>query len=231
MSEKPTALIIGASRGLGLGLSREYLRRGWNVVATVRSGSGQRALHELKKASDALEIEFVDITKPDEVEELCARCRNRSFDLLFVNAGVTNDPQETIGEVSTEEFVRVMVTNALSPMRIVERMVEYVRLDGMVAVMSSELGSIADNTTGGWEVYRGSKAALNTLMRSLVARRAGDPRTFYTVAPGWVRTDMGGTEALLDIGTSIPGVVDALESRRGTPGLVFANYRNEILPW
>ena len=148
-----------------------------------------------------------------------------------MNAGVTNDPQETIGEVSTEEFVRVMVTNALSPMRIVERMVEYVRLDGMVAVMSSELGSIADNTTGGWEVYRGSKAALNTLMRSLVARRAGDPRTFYTVAPGWVRTDMGGTEALLDIGTSIPGVVDALESRRGTPGLVFANYRNEILPW
>ena len=231
MSEKPTALIIGASRGLGLGLSREYLRRGWNVVATVRSGSGQTALHQLKKASDALEIEFVDITKPDEVDELCARCRNRSFDLLFVNAGVTNDPQETIGQVSTEEFVRVMVTNALSPMRIVERMVEYVRPDGMVAVMSSELGSIADNTSGGWEVYRGSKAALNTLMRCLVARRAGDSRTFYVVAPGWVRTDMGGSEALLDIETSIPGVVEALESRRGMHGLVFANYRNEILPW
>jgi NAD(P)-dependent dehydrogenase (short-subunit alcohol dehydrogenase family) len=131
MSEKPTALIIGASRGLGLALAREYLRRGWNVVATVRSGSGQTALHELHKASNALDIEFVDITKPDEVDELCARCRNRSFDLLFVNAGVTNDPQETIGQVSTEEFVRVMVTNALSPMRVVERMVDYVRPDGM----------------------------------------------------------------------------------------------------
>lgn len=231
MSEKPTVLIIGASRGLGLGLSREYLRRGWNVLATVRRGSGQTALHELKRASDALEIEYVDITKPDEVEDLCVRCGDRSFDLLFVNAGVTNDPQKTIGEVSTEEFVRVMVTNALSPMRIVERMVEYVRPDGMVAVMSSELGSVADNTTGGWEVYRGSKAALNTLMRSLVARRAGDTRTFYVVAPGWVRTEMGGPEALLDIETSIPGVVEALERRRGTHGLVFANYRNEILPW
>jgi NAD(P)-dependent dehydrogenase (short-subunit alcohol dehydrogenase family) len=231
MFRKPSALIIGASRGLGLGLSREYLRRGWNVLATVRSGSGQTALHELQNASDALEIEFVDITEPEEVDALCTRCEGRSFDLLFVNAGVTNDPQETIGEVSTEEFMRVMVTNALSPMRIVERMVEYVRPGGMVAVMSSELGSITDNTTGGWEVYRGSKAALNTLMRSLVARRAGDTRTFYVVAPGWVRTDMGGPEALLDIEMSIPGVVDALESRRGTPGLVFANYRNEILPW
>ena len=231
MSEKPTVLIIGASRGLGLGLAREYLRRGWNVVATVRSGGGQTALHELKKTSDTLEIEYVDVTKPDEVDQLRARCRNRSFDLLFVNAGITNDPQEKIGEVSTEEFVRVMVTNALSPMRVVERMVEYVRQDGMVAVMSSELGSVADNTTGGWEVYRGSKAALNTLMRSLVARRAGDSRTFYVVAPGWVRTDMGGPEARLDIETSIPGVADMLESRRGTRGLVFANYRNEILPW
>ena len=231
MSEKPTVLIIGASRGLGLGLAREYLRRGWNVVATVRSGGGQTALHELKKTSDTLEIEYVDVTKPDEVDQLRARCRNRSFDLLFVNAGITNDPQEKIGEVSTEEFVRVMVTNALSPMRVIERMVEYVRPDGMVAVMSSELGSVADNTTGGWEVYRGSKAALNTLMRSLVARRAGDSRTFYVVAPGWVRTDMGGPEARLDIETSIPGVADMLESRRGMRGLVFANYRNEILPW
>lgn len=231
MSEKPTALIVGASRGLGLGLAREYLRRGWNVLATVRRGSGQTALHELQKTSDALEIKFVDVTKPDEVEDLCVCCGDRSFDLLFVNAGVTNDPQETIGEVSTEEFVRVMVTNALSPMRIVERMVEHVRPDGMVAVMSSELGSIADNTTGGWEVYRGSKAALNTLMRCLIARRAGDKRTFYVVAPGWVRTDMGGPEALLDIETSIPGVVDALEHHRGTFGLVFTNYCKEILPW
>jgi NAD(P)-dependent dehydrogenase (short-subunit alcohol dehydrogenase family) len=231
MSEKPTALIIGASRGLGLGLSREYLRRGWNVIATVRRESGQTALHELQQASEALEIEFVDITKPDELEDLCVRCGDRSFDLLFVNAGVTNDPQETISEVSTEEFVRVMVTNALSPVRIVERMVEHVRPDGMVAVMSSELGSIADNTTGRWEVYRGSKAALNTLMRCLVARRAGDTRTFYVIAPGWVRTDMGGPKALLDIEASIAGVVEALASRRGTHGLVFANYRNEILPW
>lgn len=231
MSEKPTALIVGASRGLGLGLAREYLRRGWNVIATVRSGSDQTALHELQKTNHALEIETVDITKPDEVDELFARCRGRSFELLFVNAGVSNDPQETIGQVSTEEFVRVMVTNALSPMRVIERLVECVRPKGMVAVMSSELGSVADNTAGGWEVYRGSKTALNTLMKSLVARRIADTRTFYVVAPGWVRTDMGGPEALLDIETSIPGVVDALEHHRGTSGLVFTNYRKEILPW
>ncbi len=97
---------------------------------------------------------------------------HRSFDLLFVNAGVTNDPQETVGEVSTEEFIRVMVTNALSPMRVIERLEELVPPAGTIAVMSSGLAAVADNEAGGWEVYRGSKAALNTLMRSFAARHA-----------------------------------------------------------
>ena len=232
MSYRSTALIIGASRGLGLALAREYLRRGWQVVATVRDPHQPTGLQALQaEAGDALEIEAVDFVDQEQVAALRERLGQREFDVLFVNAGVTNTPTETIGEVSTEEFMRVMVTNALSPMRVVERFIDRVSATGQVAVMSSELASVANNVVGGWEVYRASKAALNTLMRSFVARRAGDPRTFCVMAPGWVRTDMGGCEAPLDIETSIPRVVDTLAARQGTRGLVFVNYLNEVLPW
>ncbi|MGI4815477.1 MAG: SDR family NAD(P)-dependent oxidoreductase [Janthinobacterium lividum] len=229
---KPTALIIGASRGLGWGLAREYLRRGWQVVATVRDPATPTPLHALQaEFGAALEIELLDITVPEQLQALQTRLANRAFELLFVNAGVSNDPSETVGNVSTETFVHVMVSNALSPLRVVEGLLDNVSATGQVAVMSSGLGSVQNNSGGGWEVYRGSKAALNTLMRSLVARRGDDARTFYVVAPGWVRTDMGGASAALDIDTSIPGVADALAARKGTRGLVYVDYQNQIVPW
>ncbi|XUW93197.1 SDR family oxidoreductase (plasmid) [Burkholderia sp. M6-3] len=229
---KPLALIVGASRGLGWGLAREYLRRGWEVVATVRDLEKRTPLHDLQNSfGSALCIEQVDIDFPEQVEALYKRLALSTFDLLFVNAGVTNDPQEIAAQTSDQEFFRVLKTNALSPTRFIERFVDRVAPQGMVAAMSSELGSIADNATGGWEIYRSSKAALNTLLRSLVARRQEDLRTYYVVAPGWVRTEMGGQEAPLDIDTSIPGVVDALEARKGMRGLIFVNYRNQVLPW
>ena len=144
-----TALIIGASRGLGLGLAREYLARGWHVVGTVR-GSARTPLHELaEKAGGKLEIETVDITEPAQTTALRDRLAKRHFDLLFVNAGISNGPAETIATVSNETFIQVMVTNALSPMRVVEMFEPLVPSKGAIAVMSSGLGSVADNEAGG----------------------------------------------------------------------------------
>ena len=115
-------LLFGASRGLGLAIAEEHLKLGWRVVATARQETGT-ALHGLvDEANGRLDIEIVDITDPNQVAALHGRLESKRFDLLFVNAGVTNDDRETIADVSTEEFVRVMVTNALSPMRIVEAM-------------------------------------------------------------------------------------------------------------
>lgn len=225
---EPTALIIGASRGLGLAMAEEYLNRGWRVVATVR-GRGQTALHGL--AGDRLEIEMVDIADEAQIAALGGRLSGRRFDLLFVNAGVTNDPEEPIGSVSTEEFVRVMVTNALGPMRVVETLADLVRPGGTIGMMSSGLGSIADNRSGGWEVYRGSKAALNMYMRSFAIRYGLDRLTYLIVAPGWVRTDMGGAEADLSIGESIPRVVDTITAQSGKPGLQYLDYRGQTVPW
>ncbi len=226
-----TALIIGASRGLGLGLVREYLGRGWHVVGTVR-GSARTLLHDLADRADGrLEIETVDINEPEQTAGLRNRLAGRHFELLFVNAGISNGPAETIGDVSDETCIRVMMTNALNPMRMVEMFESLVPGNGSIAVMSSGLGSVADNDAGGWEIYRASKASLNTLMRSFAARHKKDPRCLLLIAPGWVRTDMGGPGAQLDVETSIRGVVDVIASRAGKMGLHYVNYRGETVRW
>jgi NAD(P)-dependent dehydrogenase (short-subunit alcohol dehydrogenase family) len=224
-------LLIGASRGLGLAIAEQYLQRGWHVIGTVR-GDHRTKLHDLRERwSDRLEIETVDITIPDEVAALGKRLQGRSLDLLFVNSGVKNDDRETIADVSTDEFVRVMVTNALSPLRAIETLHDLVKADGAIAVMSSGQGSVTNNERGGYEVYRASKAALNTLMRSYAARHAGDHRTLLLLAPGWVRTDMGGPNAGLSIDESIPNLVNTIEAQRGKPGLQYLDYAGRTVPW
>ncbi len=230
MPDRSTALIIGASRGLGLALAEEYLDRGWNVLGTVRAPGTK--LHDLAAGSDGrLEIEQLDITDPAQLAALRERLEGRHFNLLFVNAGISNGPTETVNRSTTEAFVRIMVTNTLSPMRVIDALEGMVPQTGTIAVMSSGLGSVANNETGGWEVYRASKAALNTLMRSFAARNKGDRRSMAVIAPGWVRTDMGGPNAALDVKTSIPGVVNTLEAHAGQPGLRFLNYLGATVPW
>ena len=231
MTTSPIALIIGASRGLGLALAREWLSRGWTVIATVRA-AGHSALHETAATSGGrLTIEQLEMTDLAAVKALRERLSGVELDLLFVNAGVANGAGDRVDQVSTEEFCRVMVTNALSPMRIVETLGELVRPNGTIAAMSSSLGSVSLNDKGGWEVYRASKAALNTLMRSYAVRHAGDGRSLALVDPGWVRTEMGGSTASLGIEQSIPGVADALAARHGQPGLRYFNYKGETVPW
>src|SRR5271169_4517672 len=105
-------LLIGASRGLGFALAEEYLKRGWHVVATERNRTTSKLHDLLRSAKDRLEIETVDINYPDQVAALSARLASRQFDMLFVNSGVTNNDGKTLPGVSTEEFVRVMITNA-----------------------------------------------------------------------------------------------------------------------
>jgi NAD(P)-dependent dehydrogenase (short-subunit alcohol dehydrogenase family) len=224
-------LLIGASRGLGFAMAEEFLERGWNIVGTVRGTAGTR-LHELSQRSPGrIEIQSLDITMPDQIDAMRACLAARMFDMLFVNAGVTNNPNEKIGEVATEEFVRVMVTNALSPMRVLETLCDLVTVDGLIGVMSSGQGSVANNTNGQREVYRGSKAALNMFMRSFAARHSGDRRTMVLMAPGWVRTEMGGPDARLSIEESVPNIVSTLLAAQGKAGLHYLDYLGRPVPW
>lgn len=227
-----TILLVGASRGLGHAMAVEFAERGWSVVGTVR-GDARTALHDLVDAHPGrVEVETLDITDADGIAALRGRLSRRRFDILFVNAGTANRNQgESIAEVSTEEFVRVMCTNSLCVMRTVEGLQDLVRADGMIGVMSSGQGSIGNNTRGGHEVYRGSKAALNQYMRSYAARHAGEARTMVLMAPGWVRTELGGPEAPLAIEDSIPKVVDVLIAQQGCPGLQYLDRDRNTVPW
>ena len=222
-------LLIGASRGLGFALVEEYLKRGWHVVATERDSTTSK-LHDLLRAAQGrLEIATVDITDPDQVVALRARLASRQFDMLFVNAGIGT--RDMVADISTDEFIRMMVTNALSPMRVVESLQDLVLPTGTIGIMSSGQGSITNNENGHYEIYRGSKTALNMLMRSFAARHSDDPRTLLLMAPGWVRTDLGGPEARLSVEESIPNLANTMDAQAGKSGLQYLDYLGRKVPW
>jgi len=215
----PTVLIIGASRGLGHALAAEFLKREWNVVGTVRVSGARTALHDLADGfAGRVGIEDLDITEPTQIAALRALLSGRSFEMLFVSAGTTSSEQLPIGQVATNDFVDVMVTNALSPMRVIEGLEDLVTPDGLIGVMSSGQGSITNNTTGLREVYRGSKAALNMFMRSFAVRQSATERAFVLMAPGWIKTDLGGPGAPFTVEEAVPAVVDVLLAKRRSPG-------------
>lgn len=225
-------LVVGATRGLGLALAEEYAGRGGHVVATERSDgpSGLRALAE--RHGDAVEVERLDVTRPDQVAALRERLRDRTFDLLLVVAGISLAPQDAAGiDIATDDFARMMETNVLGVMRAVEGLDDLVAADGIVAVMSSGQGSVANNTSGGFEVYRATKAALNQMVRSYAVRQSGGSRSILLLAPGWVRTDLGGPAAMLEVSESIPPLVDTVEAQRGRPGLRFLDRHGDDVPW
>ncbi len=228
----PTVLLVGASRGLGHAMAAEILKKGWNVIGTVRAGSRTK-LHELlEEHPGRVEIEALDIDEPDQIAALRDRLSGRILDMLFVNAGTTTrDEHVRIGDVTTEEFTRVMVTNALSPMRVIEALQHLVPATGLIGAMSSGQGSITNNEAGMREVYRSSKAALNMFMRSFAARQAETPRAMVLMAPGWIRTELGGPDAPFTIDESVPLLVDLLISKLGMPGLQYLDRSGRTVPW
>jgi NAD(P)-dependent dehydrogenase (short-subunit alcohol dehydrogenase family) len=213
-------------------MATEFLKRGWNVVGTVQ-GDARTLMHDLADEHPG-RVEFapLDINEPAQIAALHDRLSGRRFEILFHNAGIANaNPHESVAEVSTEEFVRVMVTNALSPMRVIEGLQDLVPADGLIGVMSSGQGSINNNEKGGAEVYRGSKAALNQFMRSYAARHAGEPRALVLMAPGWIRTALGGPDAPFGVEETIPKIVDVLISQQSRPGVQYLDREGRTVPW
>lgn len=229
-----TALIVGASRGLGLAIVEELASRSWHVIGTVR-GVAATPLHDVAARSGGrISVEQLDITKPEQLPPLHGRLAGRSgseLGILFVSAGTTNNQETPIGSVPTSDFVDIMVTNALSPMRVIEAFQDLVASDGLIGAMTSGQGSITNNTTGSREVYRGSKAALNQLMRSFAVRQADTDRALLLMAPGWIKTALGGGDAPFTIDENIPRIVDVMLAKRSVPGLQYLDFRGNTVPW
>jgi NAD(P)-dependent dehydrogenase (short-subunit alcohol dehydrogenase family) len=220
------ALIAGASRGLGLGLTAEFLKRGWTVVATQRSHSPGLAALE----APGLRVETVDINDDGAVAALRERLAGEQFDLVFVVAGVSNGAMATLPKTAREDCTRIFQTNSVSPVLFADAFAGQVKRGGTVALMTSGLGSVSQNTRGGWEVYRASKAALNTLGRSFALRHRDAGWDVVLMHPGWVKTDMGGSGADIDVETSVTGMVNVLE-HGGRTGCTYVDYRGQTVPW
>lgn len=225
-----TALIIGGSRGLGLGLVREHVARGWHVIATVRSRSEELEALQRQQPS-RLDLETLDTSSAAQLAALAGRLEGRTVDLLFLNAGIMAGRGVPLNAVPDGDISAIFLTNAINPIRVADRLCAYVEPGGMIAFMSSILGSIGTNDDGRAELYRASKAALNSLIRSFRARHVGDDFTVLALHPGVVRTSMGGPNAPLDIATSVRGVADVIAARWGSGGQAFIDYRNETIPW
>jgi NAD(P)-dependent dehydrogenase (short-subunit alcohol dehydrogenase family) len=233
MADDRWALVVGASRGLGLGLAAELQHRGWNVVGTVRDEAGERRLEKLaRKPGGEIRVERLDINDDAQIAALRRRFDDLEFDLVFVNAGISPNGRSDAASASPQEAAAVFMTNAVSPMRLAHAFLDRVRGGpGIVAFMSSGLGSVANKTDSYGELYSASKAALNSLSRSLAASLGRRRVTVLAVAPGWVRTDMGGRGAPLSVEESARGIVDVLESRAGTGRHGFVDYRGRDVEW
>jgi len=227
MADQKNALIVGASRGLGLGLVETFLQRGWRVTATQRSASpGLAAL-----ASDALRVETADIDDDAAVASLHDRLASERYDLVFVVAGVATQAHDPLHAVPRDVAAQVYLTNAISPIRFAEVFLDRLAPKGLVAFMSSVLGSVGLNESGGWENYRASKAALNTLARSFEIRHRDAGLGVLLMHPGWVRTEMGGADADIDVPTSVTGMTDVIEGHLGQAGCVYVDYTGKTLDW
>ncbi len=224
-------LIIGASRGLGYAMAAEFAARGWRVLGTVRAPG--TPLHSLvAERPDIVEIETLDMTDHGQIRAVRDRLSDRQFDVVFINGGIVNrTPSATMADVSKDEFVQVMVTNVLGVMRAVEAFGALARSGGVVGVMSSGQGSIANNANGANDVYRVSKAGLNQAMSSYAGRHTNDGRAMILMAPGWIRTEMGGPNAPFGVEEAMPQIVDVLIAQQGAVGLRYLDRNGRTVPW
>lgn len=226
----PRALIIGASRGLGLGLVEELAGRGWEVLATVRDLSSSGELNQLALAGKT-RIERLDVTDAASVRELRGLLGEERFDLLFLVAGVGNQGQRVTSEDDAALW-RLFETNAIGPVRAAELLIDLVTPQtGVIAFMTSVLGSVAERASDHAEIYSASKAALNSLTRAFAARHDDKGLSILSLHPGWVKTGIGGTSAPLEVEDSARDLIDLIEKARGSHQRAFLNHTGTEIPW
>lgn len=218
----PEVLIVGASRGIGQGLVKEFKARGWDVTATVRDAG--------KADVDGATVETVDVAEADSRAALAQRLEGRSFDAIVLNAGVSG-PRRMGG--ADDELLHTLHANAVGPTQLAWALKNAVKPEtGVVAFTTSLMGSVGDNAQGGADTYRASKAALNSYARSFF-QVAAKPKgvAVLSLHPGWVKTDMGGENAPVTVEQSAKGLADVITAHAGRAEHRFLDYTGKELPW
>ena len=218
-------LVIGASRGIGLEFVRQYRETGDRVTASARDQAGLERLRALGATAFTL-----DVTDVASAAALAWQIDGAGFDVAIVNAGV-NGPRTTgLVAPSEADFDHVMRTNVLGPMRVLPQIVEALAPAGKIAVLSSRMGSIGSRTSASSTLYRASKAALNSVVKDAALAHAGRA-VCVAFHPGWVRTDMGGAGADIDVATSVAGMRKVIAGLAARDNGSYLNYDGQAIPW
>ena len=228
-----STLITGANRGLGLEFTRQYLADGWRVYAACRDPASASELCRLTEGSDKLRLLAMDVTDQASINAAVVELDDQAIDLLLNNAGIIGPRGQTIGNIDYEAWAEVLAVNTMGPMRVSAAFVEHVAGSDrkLIVTLTSGVGSIADNTSGGSIVYRSSKAAVNMVMRSLAIDLAPRGITCVVVNPGWVRTEMGGPNASLEPSESISRLRRLIATLGPEQSGKFFNHTGHEYPW
>lgn len=223
----PTVLITGASRGLGLEFARQYAADGWRVHACCREPGG--AVTEI---SGDVVCHALDVTDTAAIAALGAALKGEALDLLVNNAGIMGRGQK-LGRIDADGWGTVLRVNAIAPIMLSEALLPNLRkaTGARIAMLTSRMGSIADNTSGGMYAYRSSKAALNAAARSLALDLAGDGIGVVLLHPGWVRTDMGGPNGQIDAPEAVTGLRRIIANLKMADSGAFYAYDGRQIPW
>ena len=224
----PTVLVTGAGRGLGLEFARQYAAAGWDVIATVRNEAAAAAL---RKIAGNVRVDMLDMRDFASIERYAHELGEQPLDLLIANAGMTtHGALRSSGEA--ERFLEVLAVNSVAPTLLASGLAPtLIRARGKLIAITSQMGSIADNGSGGWLAYRASKTALNAAWRTLAVDMAAEPVAIAMLHPGWVKTDMGGGGALLEPAESVSALRQIIDGLTPRDKGVFLNHRGETLPW
>jgi NAD(P)-dependent dehydrogenase (short-subunit alcohol dehydrogenase family) len=229
----PSVLITSANRGLGLEFAAQYVAAGWQVVATCRDPEAADQLRELAVTRPAaMDILTMDVTSASSVARAAAQARHRALDVLINSAGIMGKGQRT-GSVDYGFWAQVLDVNTLGPLRVTEAFIEHVARSErkLVVTITSALGSIADNTSGGAIPYRSSKAAVNMVMRCAAIDLAPRGVSSVLINPGWVRTDMGGSKAPLSSAESVTAMRRLIDTLGPAQSGKFFHFDGREYPW
>lgn len=230
----PTVLITGASRGIGLQFCKKYCESGWTVIAACRNPAHSAGLTDLAVQYGNLQVETLDMASLEQIDRLAQKLSAQTVDLLINNAGVYEDGRNNgFGRLDYGKWSSSFAINTLGPVKMAEAFFQQIsRSKGKLIVnISSLMGSMSDNGSGGSLMYRTSKAALNAAMKSLSLDLAPSGIGILILHPGWVKTDMGGSNALIDVVTSVNGMCQVIDNFEMSQTGGFYKYDGQSLPW
>jgi len=229
-----TVLITGANRGLGLEFCQQYAQADWQVIATCRQAEQASALNSLASQFANIQIHALDISEHTQIDGLAKNLNKTNIDLIISNAGIYgDDSRHRFGQLDYAAWQQTFTVNVMASMKIAEAFMPALERSeqGLFVAISSLMGSLADNNSGGSILYRSSKAALNAAMKSLAIDIKPQGVGVLIFHPGWVRTDMGGPNGLIDVAESITGMRQVIERFDQSQSGNFIKYDGSKMPW